>query len=87
MKIKGIESDAVNHPSHYNSGNIEVIEMVMEISRPYEGDVAVCIGNVVKYTARAPFKGRKVEDLRKAMWYLEKAIELEETKEAQRSTS
>lgn len=68
-------SDMVNHPSHYNSGKIEVIEMVTEIAKPYRGDVAVCIGNVVKYVARAPFKGTCMQDLRKAEWYLKRAIE------------
>ncbi len=75
-------SDMVNHPSHYNSGKMEVIEMVTDIARPYRGDVAVCIGNVVKYVARAPFKGTCIQCLRKAEWYLKRAIELLEEPES-----
>lgn len=67
------QSDTVNHPPHYNTGKIEVIEFIEDQKMPYH------IGNVVKYLARAGKKDprRTVEDLRKAQWYLARAIELE----------
>lgn len=51
----------VDHPSHYNQYNVEVIE----IARYFD----FAAGNCIKYIARAPFKGNLEEDLEKAMWY------------------
>ena len=64
------ESDKVNHPSHYNQGNREVIEEM----RLLFGDEQVksfCRLNAYKYKMRADFKGSKEEDLKKAEWYLD----------------
>ena len=58
-KLSNIEHDVVNHPSHYTRGNIEVIDFIEDEQLPYH------LGNVVKYVARAGFKGDKVEDLKK----------------------
>lgn len=58
-KLSNIEHDVVNHPSHYTRGNIEVIDFIEDQQLPYH------LGNVVKYVARAGFKGDKVEDLKK----------------------
>lgn len=70
------ESDVVNHPSHYNSGKIEVIEAIED------WDLGFHLGNTVKYVARAGKKdpSKTIEDLRKAMWYLNRKIELLEAK-------
>ena len=61
----------VNHPAHYNAGKIEVIEFLEDqfMDRPHEW-------NAVKYCARANKKGREVEDLEKAIWYLRRKIAL-----------
>lgn len=67
-KVSNIEHDVVNHPSHYTRGNIEVIDFIEDQQLPYH------LGNVVKYIARAGFKGDKVEDLKKAQWYLNRYI-------------
>lgn len=67
-KVSNIEHDVVNHPSHYTRGNIEVIDFIEDQQLPYH------LGNVVKYVARAGFKGDKVEDLKKAQWYLNRYI-------------
>ena len=67
------ESDKnINHPDHYTVGGIEVYDFI----ESWKLDFA--IGNVVKYLARSPYKGKKLEDLKKARWYLNKAIEREE---------
>ena len=59
---------AVVHPSHYNTGNIEVIDAIEDWRLGFND------GNVVKYIARAPHKGKQLEDLRKARWYLDREI-------------
>jgi len=61
----------VNHPSHYNSGKIEVIEAIEDWKLDYH------CGNAVKYVARAGKKdpSKEIEDLEKATWYLKRKIE------------
>jgi hypothetical protein len=66
------ESDAVNHPPHYQ-GKVECIDAI-EAALGDDGFVACCRGNAMKYIYRAGRKGESVEDLRKAAWYLERAI-------------
>jgi len=70
------ESDAVEHPNHYTQGRFETIEVIEEITQGYsDGYVAYCVGNALKYLARAPHKhAEPAEDLRKAAKYLEFAI-------------
>lgn len=63
-----INHDAVNHPSHYTRGKIEVIDFIEDQQLPYH------LGNVIKYIARAGYKGDKLEDLKKARWYLDRYI-------------
>ncbi|MGK8517844.1 DUF3310 domain-containing protein [Staphylococcus arlettae] len=65
--------DMVNSPSHYNQGKIEAIVIIEQIASAYPIKVALSIGNTVKYLIRAPFKNG-VEDLKKAAWYLDRAI-------------
>lgn len=69
--------DMVEHPAHYKQGRFETIELIEEIAGSYEdGYVAYCVGNAVKYLARAPFKHNlPIEDLQKAKKYLEFALE------------
>ena len=69
--------DAVNSPNHYTQGRFETIEVIEEITQGYsDGYVAYCVGNALKYLARAPFKHEEpTEDLRKAAKYLEFAID------------
>lgn len=62
-------SDAVNHPAHYKTGGIETIDFIEA------KDLGYHLGNVVKYVTRADHKGNKLEDLKKAQWYLNRAIE------------
>lgn len=69
--------DAVNKPRHYNFGLIEVIDFIKQVvnthKNPYAG---YCIGNVIKYVSRAMVKGKPVEDLKKAGYYLNEAIKI-----------
>ena len=59
--------EQVNHPSHYNQG-IEPIEVIES------WDLNFNLGNVIKYTLRAPYKENMIQDLEKAKWYLEREI-------------
>jgi hypothetical protein len=64
--------DAVNHPAHYTSGRIEVIDFIEDQKMPYH------LGNATKYICRAGKKdpGKTIEDLQKAVWYLNRYIGL-----------
>lgn len=65
----------VDSPPHYNAGKYEVIDIIEDSLRDIAGGFeAYCLGNVEKYTKRYRHKNG-VEDLRKAAWYLNKAIE------------
>ncbi len=71
------ESDVVNHPAHYTDGKIEVIEFIEDKK------LGFCLGNAVKYISRAGKKdpSKTVEDLKKAIWYINRRIkEIEEVK-------
>jgi hypothetical protein len=70
------QGDAVEHPSHYNTGRFETIEIIEEITQGYDdGYVSYCVGNAVKYLSRAPFKHESPhEDIHKASKYLEFAL-------------
>lgn len=64
--------DNIN-PKHYTNLEIEPIDFITKNNLSY------CIGNVVKYVSRYKNKNG-IEDLRKAIWYIEKQIEIEENK-------
>jgi hypothetical protein len=61
-------SEAVDHPKHYTShpSGIEAIEITEHMN--------FCLGNAIKYILRAPYKGKQVEDLKKAVWYLNREL-------------
>ena len=65
------ELDPVNNPSHYNTGNIECIDAIEESmsSVAFKGYLK---GNCMKYLWRYDYKGKQVQDLQKAGWYLNK---------------
>lgn len=61
-------SNVIDHPSHYNRGKIEVIDFIEDQGLSFH------LGNVIKYVARAGSKSDKLEDLKKARWYLDRYI-------------
>lgn len=61
-------TNVIDHPSHYNKGKIEVIDFIEDQGLSFH------LGNVIKYVARAGSKGDKLEDLKKARWYLDRYI-------------
>jgi len=69
------EEDAVNSPDHYNTGNIECIDAIEESmsSVAFKGYLK---GNCMKYLWRYDYKGKQVEDLEKAGWYLRRLTDV-----------
>ena len=67
------EQDVVNNPDHYNTGNIECIDAIEESmsSVAFKGYLK---GNCMKYLWRYDYKGKQVEDLQKAQWYLARLL-------------
>jgi hypothetical protein len=63
------QPDPVNHPAHYKVGGIETIDFIEAKQLGYH------LGNAVKYITRADHKGNRLQDLQKAKWYIDRAIE------------
>jgi len=68
------QSDAVNHPAHYNNGKIECIEAICEATEHLTGYEGMLTGNAIKYLWRWKLKSKPVEDLEKAVWYIQRLI-------------
>lgn len=69
-KAEGLLHDPVNHPTHYTNhqSGIECIQVTEYMN--------FCLGNAVKYIWRAGIKSdNPVEDLQKAIWYINREIE------------
>jgi hypothetical protein len=65
--------DSVNHPKHYNINwkGEQAIE-TFDYIRSWRMDYAQ--GNIIKYVSRYPYKGKAIQDLKKARWYLDQLI-------------
>ena len=59
--------EQVNHPYNYVKG-IEPIEVIES------WDLNFSLGNAIKYILRSPYKGKQIEDLEKARWYIDREI-------------
>lgn len=70
----------VDHPFHYNHGNIECIEAIKEATNGLDGVESFCAGNAIKYLWRWKHKNG-IEDLKKAQWYLDYLIKYLESKQ------
>lgn len=73
--VKEDKKEMVEHPSHYNQGKYEVIDVIDD------WNLGFSLGNAVKYIARAGHKWETVEDLKKAIFYIQHEIERIEKKE------
>jgi len=64
------QSDTVNHPSHYNVGNIEVIDYIEDLGL----GIGFNLGNAIKYLSRAGHKdgNSAAQDVKKALWYIQR---------------
>lgn len=65
-------NDPVNKPAHYTQGKVECIEALeaIGIALPF------CIGNAIKYLWRCQAKGNTLQDLQKAQWYINRAVNI-----------
>lgn len=72
-KLGGPLNANVEHPSHYTDGKIEVIDFIEDKKLGFH------LGNAVKYIARAGKKdpSKYIEDLEKAIWYIRRQIEID----------
>lgn len=71
------EFDNVKKPAHYNSGKYEIIDVIESVLNSLKDIMpfqAYCLGNALKYISRAGLKGDFVEDIQKAIMYLNWAI-------------
>ncbi len=75
-----VNRDMVDHPAHYGGKDnpYEVIKVIEAYSLSFS------LGNAIKYILRSPSKGKQLEDLKKARWYLDRKIT---ALEAQHNTS
>lgn len=73
------EEDVDEH-GHYKKYSMEVIDIIDEVTINYPIEIVWNIANVIKYIFRAPFKGKMLEDLKKANDYLSRGIEKLEKK-------
>ena len=73
------EPDMVNTPPHYKQYSFEPIDIITEVVKEYPPEIGFHIGTTLKYLFSSPFKGKQLQDIEKAEYYLQRAIqELEE---------
>ena len=75
------DADMVHHPSHYNYKSMECKDIIKVMTEGLEGEEAYYMGAIVKYLYRYPKKGKAVEDLNKAITYINMTIEKLESEE------
>ena len=64
------KKEKVNSPDHYNAGEIEVIDAIEDWNLGFND------GNAIKYIARHKHKGNAIQDIKKAIWYLERHVKI-----------
>ena len=73
------DKEKVNHPTHYNQGGVECIDVMIE-TQGVEAVKNFCVCNAFKYLWRHNQKNG-IEDLKKSLWYIDKYFELEESQD------
>jgi len=66
------DREMVNHPDHYQGKKMEVINVIEDY------DLGFSLGNAIKYILRADAKGNRKQDLKKAIWYIQREIDRED---------
>jgi hypothetical protein len=73
-----------SNPSHYKKNSFEVIDVICSITMELnnlpsiqnKGFIGFCLGNAIKYLLRCCMKGDFIGDIKKAIWYLNKILEI-----------
>jgi hypothetical protein len=73
--VEASAQDNINHPKHYVTDKVEVIDVIEAFELDFH------LGSVLKYVLRHNRKGKPLEDLRKAAWFLARKIKKLEEKE------
>lgn len=73
-----MKNEKVNHPAHY-AGKVECIEAI-ESCMSEEAFKGFLRGNIIKYLWRAGKKDSEIQEFKKAQWYLDRLIEMENAK-------
>lgn len=55
---------------YYNTGEVETIKSIEVMTRGYSGYMGFLVGQIIKYLARAPYKGQYRSDLKKSSYYM-----------------
>lgn len=71
LRDASLPESSVNHPEHYQGNTLEVIDIIEDFNLNF------CLGNAIKYILRAGKKENRLEDLKKAIWYLERECQAE----------
>lgn len=66
-----VTKEMVNHPAHYG-GEDNTYEAIKVVEA---WNLGFCLGNTIKYISRAGKKDNIIQDLEKALWYLQREIE------------
>ena len=73
------KEDMVNHPSHYQIGGVETVDVIKELLSKEEF-IGYLKGTFIKYRERHPYKGKATQDLEKAQWFWDRLQAAEKTK-------
>lgn len=73
--------DQVNHPSHYQTDSVECIDAIEAAVGDLDPVEAFLVGSAIKYLWRFKKKHKPVEDLQKAVWYVNRLIDHENKEE------
>jgi len=70
------KNTTVNHPPHYTMGNLECVDVIID----WELDREYFPATALKYICRHKYKGKPIEDIKKAIWFLQKYVEILENR-------
>lgn len=65
------KNDPVSYPSHYTHGTIECIDYIDSCGYGLD----FCLANAIKYLTRCKLKGNMIQDIKKAIWYAQHAVD------------
>ena len=74
LSVEENKKEMVDHPKHYNMGKYEAIDVIEDWNLGFN------LGNTVKYISRGGHKDNILQDLKKALWYLDREIKRIENK-------